>query len=249
MKILHFCTLARSDPPRLVKGSCSHFCAHTATLGFSTRAPLAPASEAHAANSEGEDSLAGEGSPVPPWLSRRSKSMGRADWHARIIRTDSSALSIVCRCAAGARARAAIRRRPLYFMRSIEASSSSVLSCDSILSEACLRSSALKRSRNGSQRTASGLLEPTPATARAASRGAEPRPTFSPAVAQSLHRGLADCNPRRSLRCRTRFKTAIAAARPFLGLCPSPLLWLKALDALYNFPAAGKVVGGKPGAR
>ena len=38
-------------------------------------------------------------------------------------------------------------------------------------------------------------------------------------------------------------------ALPFLGLCPSPLLWLKALDALYNFPAAGKVVGGKPGAR
>ena len=70
--------------------------------------------------------------------------MGRADWHARIIRTDSSALSIVCRCAAGARARAAIRRRPLYITRSIEASSSSMLSCDSILSEACLRSSALK---------------------------------------------------------------------------------------------------------
>ena len=144
MKILHVCTLARSDPPPVVKGSCSHFCAHTATLGFSTRDPLAPASEAHAANSEGEDALAGEGSPVPPWLSRRSKSMGRADWHARIIRTDSSALSIVCRCAAGARARAAIRRRPLYSMRSIEASSSSMLSCDSILSEACLRSSALK---------------------------------------------------------------------------------------------------------
>eukprot|EP00964_Phaeocystis_antarctica_P045003 scaffold25885_cov65-Phaeocystis_antarctica.AAC.1 len=56
-------------------------------------------------------------------------------------------------------------------------------------------------------------------------------------------------NPRRTVTCRTRFKTAIAAARPFLGLCPSPLLWLKALDALYNFPAAGKVVGGKPGAR
>ena len=56
-------------------------------------------------------------------------------------------------------------------------------------------------------------------------------------------------NPRRCIPCRTRFKTAIAAARPFLGLCPSPLLWLKALDALYNFPAAGKVVGGKPGAR
>eukprot|EP00964_Phaeocystis_antarctica_P050824 scaffold29590_cov36-Phaeocystis_antarctica.AAC.3 len=51
------------------------------------------------------------------------------------------------------------------------------------------------------------------------------------------------------LTCRTRFKTAIAAARPFLGLCPSPLLWLKAPDALYNFPAARKVVGGKPGAR
>ena len=46
-----------------------------------------------------------------------------------------------------------------------------------------------------------------------------------------------------------RARTRIAAARPFLGLCPSPLLWLKALDALYNFPAAGKVVGGKPGAR
>eukprot|EP00964_Phaeocystis_antarctica_P109980 scaffold74375_cov58-Phaeocystis_antarctica.AAC.1 len=41
-------------------------------------------------------------------------------------------------------------------------------------------------------------------------------------------------NPRRGLTCRTRFKTAIAAARPFLGLCPSPLLWLKALDALYT---------------
>ena len=119
------------------------FCAHTATLGFSTRDPLAPTSEAHAANSEGEDALAGEGSPAPPWLSRRSKSMGRADWQARIIRKDSSALSIVCRCAAGARARAAIRRRPLYITRSIEASSSSMLSCDSILSEACLRSSAL----------------------------------------------------------------------------------------------------------
>ena len=121
----------------------SFLCPHTATLGVSTRDPLAPASEAHAANSEGEDALAGEGSPVPPWLSRRSKSMGRADWHARIIRKDSSALSIVCRWAAGARARAAIRRRPLYSMRSIEASSSSMLSCDSILSEACLRSSAL----------------------------------------------------------------------------------------------------------
>eukprot|EP00964_Phaeocystis_antarctica_P110144 scaffold74523_cov70-Phaeocystis_antarctica.AAC.3 len=69
--------------------------------------------------------------------------MGRADWHARIIRTDSSALSIVCRCTAGMRARAAIRRRPLYSMRSIEASSSSMLSCDSILSKACLRPSAL----------------------------------------------------------------------------------------------------------
>eukprot|EP00964_Phaeocystis_antarctica_P099756 scaffold65553_cov92-Phaeocystis_antarctica.AAC.1 len=56
-------------------------------------------------------------------------------------------------------------------------------------------------------------------------------------------------NPRRYIPCRTRFKTAIAAARPFLGLCPPPLLWLKALDALYNFPAAGKVVGGKPGGR
>eukprot|EP00964_Phaeocystis_antarctica_P144214 scaffold109950_cov58-Phaeocystis_antarctica.AAC.1 len=52
-----------------------------------------------------------------------------------------------------------------------------------------------------------------------------------------------------TVTCRTRFKTAIAAARPFLGLCPSPLLWLDALDALYNFPAAGKVVRGKPGAR
>jgi hypothetical protein len=78
------------------------------------------------------------------------------------------------RCAAGARARGVISRRPLYVMRSIEASSLSMLSCDSILSEADLRSSALtvlsrtvvhempfpqKRSRHGSQRTASGLLE------------------------------------------------------------------------------------------
>ena len=46
----------------------SFLCPHTATLGVSTRDPLAPASEAHAANSEGEDTLAGEGSPVPPWL-------------------------------------------------------------------------------------------------------------------------------------------------------------------------------------
>jgi hypothetical protein len=82
------------------------------------------------------------------------------------------------RCAAGARARGVISRRPLYVMRSIEASSLSMLSCDSILSEADLRSSALtvlsrtvvhempfpqKRSRHGSQRTASGLLELTPA--------------------------------------------------------------------------------------
>ena len=29
MKILHVCTLARSDPPPVVKGSCSHFCAPT----------------------------------------------------------------------------------------------------------------------------------------------------------------------------------------------------------------------------
>eukprot|EP00964_Phaeocystis_antarctica_P097785 scaffold63854_cov39-Phaeocystis_antarctica.AAC.1 len=63
-----------------------------------------------------------------------------------------------------------------------------------------------------------------------------------------LEHALSKCTLE-SVACRTRFKTAIAAARPFLGLCPLPLLWLKALDALYNFPAALKVVGGKPGAR
>ena len=29
MKILRFCTLARSEPPPVVKGFCSHFCAPT----------------------------------------------------------------------------------------------------------------------------------------------------------------------------------------------------------------------------
>eukprot|EP00964_Phaeocystis_antarctica_P119685 scaffold83408_cov86-Phaeocystis_antarctica.AAC.2 len=44
--------------------------------------------------------------------------------------------------------------------------------------------------------------------------------------------------------CSDTLQIAIAAARPFLGLYPPQLLWLKALDALYNFPAVGKVVGG-----
>ena len=45
-------------------------------------------------------------------------------------------------------------------------------------------------------------------------------------------------NPRRRLSCQTGVETAIATPGPFLGLRPSPFLCEKALDALYNFPAA-----------
>jgi hypothetical protein len=51
------------------------------------------------------------------------------------------------------------------------------------------------------------------------------------------------------LGCQTGVETAIAAQRPFLGLFPPEFLWLKALEALSNFPAACQVVGGKPGSR
>eukprot|EP00964_Phaeocystis_antarctica_P031110 scaffold17603_cov54-Phaeocystis_antarctica.AAC.1 len=63
MKLLYVCTLARSDPPpvdRRQRFLLSFLCPHTTTLGVSTRDPLALASEAYAANSEGEDALAGE---------------------------------------------------------------------------------------------------------------------------------------------------------------------------------------------
>eukprot|EP00964_Phaeocystis_antarctica_P131815 scaffold95804_cov30-Phaeocystis_antarctica.AAC.1 len=101
---------------------------------------------------------------------------------------------------------------------------------------------------HGGRQGACGKKSELPLYGSPKSRRAAP---YSSAVAPKwAHVRLAShLNPRRSLTCRTRFKTAIAAARPFLGLCPSPLLWLKALDALYNFLAAGKVVGGKPGAR
>ena len=56
-------------------------------------------------------------------------------------------------------------------------------------------------------------------------------------------------NPRTRLGCQTGVETAIAAERPFLGLFPPEFLWLKALEALSNFPAACQVVGGKPGSR
>ena len=61
--------------------------------------------------------------------------------------------------------------------------------------------------------------------------------------------------------CQTGVETAIAAQRPFLGLFPPEFIWLKALEALSNFPAACQVVdkrylilsyqvvGGKPGSR
>ena len=48
-------------------------------------------------------------------------------------------------------------------------------------------------------------------------------------------------NPRSGITCLTRFETAIAAARPFLGLYLREFMWLKAQDALYNFSAAGNV--------
>ena len=51
------------------------------------------------------------------------------------------------------------------------------------------------------------------------------------------------------LGCQTGVETAIAARGPFLGLCAPEFLRLKALEALYNFPAACQVVGGKPGSQ
>ena len=45
-------------------------------------------------------------------------------------------------------------------------------------------------------------------------------------------------NPRMCLGCQTGVETSIATPGPFLGLRPSPFLCEKALDALYNFPAA-----------
>ena len=56
-------------------------------------------------------------------------------------------------------------------------------------------------------------------------------------------------NPRMVVGCQTGVETAIAAERPFLRLFPPEFLWLKALEALSNFPAACQVVGGKPGSR
>ena len=54
-------------------------------------------------------------------------------------------------------------------------------------------------------------------------------------------------NPRRRLAGQTGVETAIATARPFLGVRASSLGLQKALDALYNFPAGSQVVGCKPG--
>ena len=52
-------------------------------------------------------------------------------------------------------------------------------------------------------------------------------------------------NARMGVGCQTGCQTAISAQRPFLGLFPPEFLWLKALEALSNFPAACQVVGGK----
>ena len=88
MKILYFCNLPRSDPPPVDKGHCSHescLCLHRHPRSLHThlhiRDPLVPASEAHAANRESEEALAGEGSLVPPWLYRM-----RAHAHSRAFR-------------------------------------------------------------------------------------------------------------------------------------------------------------------
>ena len=54
-------------------------------------------------------------------------------------------------------------------------------------------------------------------------------------------------NPRRRLAGQTGVETAIATARPFLGVRASSLGLQKALGALYNFPEGSQVVGCKPG--
>ena len=54
-------------------------------------------------------------------------------------------------------------------------------------------------------------------------------------------------NPGRRAACRTRFETAIATARPSLGVRASSLGLQKALGALYNFAAGCEVFGCKPG--
>ena len=54
-------------------------------------------------------------------------------------------------------------------------------------------------------------------------------------------------NPRGSLAGQTGVETAIATARPFLGVRASSLGLQKALGALYNFPAGSQVVGCKAG--
>jgi len=93
--------------------------------------------------------------PRPPPLAATEKaSKSMAMWAGRLARTHHSHglrtpqhfRSLVVRCVDAlpercACSRGAIRRRFPYFMRSIEASSLSMLSCDSILSEADLRSS------------------------------------------------------------------------------------------------------------
>ena len=54
-------------------------------------------------------------------------------------------------------------------------------------------------------------------------------------------------NPRRCIAGQTGVETAIATARPFLGVRASSLGLQKALGALYNFAAGCQVVGCKPG--
>ena len=66
----------------------SFLCPHTATLGVSTRDPLAPASEAHAANSEGEDALRGKVPPSPLGCHGEARAWaGLIGTHASFART------------------------------------------------------------------------------------------------------------------------------------------------------------------
>ena len=57
----------------------------------------------------------------------------------------------------------------------------------------------------------------------------------------------ARINPRSAPAGQTGVETAIATARPFLGVRASSLGLQKALGALYNFAAGREVVGCKPG--
>ena len=87
----------------------------------------------------------------------------------------------------------------------------------------------------------SALLAPTTVL----EKGGRPGPPRRCRCGQARVRGAI--NPRMCVAGQTGVETAIATARPFLGVRASSLGLQKALDALYNFPAGCQAVGCKPG--